>query len=156
VHVAVLQAKPRGRADGTGGQEPHGAAGVEPIEDAPHGIVSKGLRGSRLAQEDRSVLVCKELFEALEGTPATQRIQHEAENDRACVHGHCCGHGVIDEADQAQWVGVCFDKGQMLDGRHFDLGRDIKHGFWRSKYHIPPNLVVKPRHLPHPLALGKA
>ena len=45
VHVASLQVKPCDRADGTVGKEPHRAKVVEAIEDAPHGIIGKGLRG---------------------------------------------------------------------------------------------------------------
>jgi hypothetical protein len=45
VHIAASQVKPRDRADGTIGKEPHGAEVVEAIEDAPHGIIRKGLRG---------------------------------------------------------------------------------------------------------------
>ena len=62
VPVAVLQAKPHGSADGTGGKETHGAAVVETLEDAPPGIVSTGRRGERLAQEALRVVVRKELF----------------------------------------------------------------------------------------------
>jgi hypothetical protein len=45
VHVASLQVKPGDRADSTIGKEPHRAEVVEAIEDAPHGIIGKGLRG---------------------------------------------------------------------------------------------------------------
>src|SRR5215470_9499296 len=34
---------------------------------------------------------------------------------------------MIDEADEAQLVGIRFDNGQMLDGIHFDLGRYARH-----------------------------
>src|SRR4030095_16381125 len=34
---------------------------------------------------------------------------------------------MINEADEAQLVGIRFDNGQMLDGIHFDLGRYARH-----------------------------
>src|SRR5262245_49930556 len=42
VHLAALQAKPRGHSGGTGGEESHGAKGVEASEDTPRGIVVQG------------------------------------------------------------------------------------------------------------------
>ena len=45
VDIASLQVKPGDRADGAVGQEPHRAEVVKAIEDAPHGIIGKGLRG---------------------------------------------------------------------------------------------------------------
>ena len=73
-HRAALQAKSRSSADGTGGKEPHRAAVVEAIEDAPHGIVVKSVRREGLPQEELGVLRGEELFSALEWATATQRI----------------------------------------------------------------------------------
>jgi hypothetical protein len=62
VHRASLQAKPRGRPDGTGREEPHRAKVVEAIEDTARGIVVQGLRGDCLTQKKLSVLLGEELF----------------------------------------------------------------------------------------------
>ena len=123
VHIAALQAKPRGRPDRTGREELHGADVVEAIEDTAHGIIVKGVRRDSLAQEQFGVLMGKALFQALQRAAATQRIQHKAQYDRARVHVHLRGHIVIDEADEAQLVGVGFENGQMLDGVDLDLGQ---------------------------------
>src|SRR4029450_14018921 len=65
VHIAALQAKPRGRPDCTGREEPHRAKVVEAIEDTARGIALQGLRGGRLTQTRLSVLLCGELFYAV-------------------------------------------------------------------------------------------
>jgi hypothetical protein len=62
VPIAPLQAKPHDGADGTGGKQPQGTKVVEAIEDAPHGIVGKGLRGDRLPQEELGILMREKLF----------------------------------------------------------------------------------------------
>jgi hypothetical protein len=62
VHRTALQATLCGSADGTGGQEPHGAEVVEAIEDAPHDIVVQGVRREGFTQEEFGVLMGKELF----------------------------------------------------------------------------------------------
>src|SRR6266568_1639706 len=59
---------------------------------------------------------------------ATQRIQHETQHDGARVHVHLCRDIMIDEADEAQLVGIRFDNRQMLDGVHCDLRRYPRHG----------------------------
>jgi hypothetical protein len=62
VHIAALYAKPCGSTDGTGGKEPHGAEVVEAIEDAPHGIIIKGVRREGFTQEEFGILMGEELF----------------------------------------------------------------------------------------------
>src|SRR5215468_11942260 len=64
VPIAALQAKPGGRPDRTGRQEPHGAKVGETIEDPARGIVIQGLRGHRLAEEQGGVLLSAELCQA--------------------------------------------------------------------------------------------
>ena len=58
----------------------------------------------------------KELFQTVQRAAATERIQHEAQHDRARVHVHLGRHAVIDEPDEAQLVGVGFDNRQMWTG----------------------------------------
>jgi hypothetical protein len=70
----------------------------------------------------------KELFQAIPGATATERIQYQAQHDRARIHVHLCRHEVLDKSDKAQLVGVGFDNGQMVDGVHLDLGRYTMHG----------------------------
>jgi hypothetical protein len=48
--------------NGTSGKEPHRAKVIEAIEDTAHGIISKGMWGEGLTQEEFGVLVSEELF----------------------------------------------------------------------------------------------
>src|SRR5215470_17859101 len=73
--VATLQATPHGRPDRTGREEPHGTKVVEASEDTPRGIVVQGLWGHGLASEQCGVLLGEELFQAVQRTAATERIQ---------------------------------------------------------------------------------
>ena len=126
MHRTARQAKPCGRADGTGGQEPHGAEVIEAIQDAPNGIVIQGVWREGVTQEEFGVLMGEKRFSAIEWAPATERIEHEAQHDRARVHVYLRGHGVMDEANEASLVGVGFEHGQMVDGVHLDLGWEAR------------------------------
>src|SRR5919108_3577502 len=75
VHIAALQAKPHGRPDRTGREEPHRAKVVEAIEDTSRGIVVQGLRGYSCTQKKLGVLLGEELFQAVQRTAATERLQ---------------------------------------------------------------------------------
>jgi hypothetical protein len=120
VHLAALPAKPRGRPPRTGREELHSADLLEASEDTAHGILVHGLRRERLADEPCGVWLGKERFHAGQRAAATQRIHHQAPHDRARVHLHRRGHIVSDEA---QVVGVGFEKGQMVDGVDRACGR---------------------------------
>jgi hypothetical protein len=128
VHVTALQAKPGGSADRTGCEEPHRAEVVEAIEDTPHAIIGKSLRGDGLAQEQCGVLLRKELSQAVQRAAAPQRIQHKPQHDRARVHLHLCRDVVVDKANEAQLVSVGLDNRQMVDGIDLDSGRYVRHG----------------------------
>jgi hypothetical protein len=80
------------------------------------------MRGHRLAEEQCGVLLGEELFQAVQRTAATERIQHQGQHDRTCVHLHRRRHVVIDQADEAQLVGIGLHNGQMVDGVHLDSG----------------------------------
>ena len=108
---AALQATPRGRPDGTGREEPHGAAGGEAIEDTARGIVVQGRRGYGLTSEQCGVLLGEARFQAVQRTAAAERIQHQGQHDRASVPLHRRRPVVIDQADEAQWVGVGRENG---------------------------------------------
>src|SRR5262249_17267531 len=95
---------------------------VEAIEDTSRGIVVQGLRGDCLPQKQLRVLLGEELFQAVQRTTATERIQHHGEHDRPGIHPHLRRHVVIDQADEAQLVGVGLENGQMVDRVHLDSG----------------------------------
>ena len=128
MHRAALQVKPHAGADRTGGKEPHGTEVVEAIQGAPDSIIGKGLRGYGLAQEEFGVLMGEELFSAGERAPTAQRISDQPKHDRARVHIHRCGHGVIDKPDEAELVSIGFDNWQVVDRIDFDGGWDVQHG----------------------------
>jgi hypothetical protein len=68
----------------------------------------------------------KALFSAIERAPATQRIAHKAQHDRARVHVHLWGPIGIDAADEAQLGGVGFENGPRVDGGYLALGWDAR------------------------------
>jgi hypothetical protein len=121
VHGASFHGNPRARADGTIGPEPPRAKGVAAVADAPHGLIRKGLWGSCLTQEECGILGREALVEAVERAPATPRLQDKAQDDRACVHVPLRGHGVMDEADEAQVISGRLANGAMGDGVHLAL-----------------------------------
>ena len=61
------------------------------------------------------------------GRTATQRLQHAPQDDGARVHGHLWRDSMIDEAHEAQLVGIRFANRPRLDGGHFDLRRSPRH-----------------------------
>jgi hypothetical protein len=138
VPSAAFQAKPQGRADGTGRPEPPGAAVVKASEDAPSRVIRASLGGERLASEPCGVLVGQDLCQAGERAAATQRLEHEAQHEGARVHVHRCGYGVMDAANQAQLGSGGFANGQRVDGGHLDRRRDalqtsLSWGPWSAR-----------------------
>jgi hypothetical protein len=128
VHVAALHANPRGSPAGTGREECDGPHVIEASQDAPYGIVVKGLGREGLAQEQCCVLGGKALVHTVEGAAATEGIQDQPQHDRARVHVHRRGHVVSDESDAAPLGSVGCDHGPRVDGVHLDRGRSIMHG----------------------------
>ena len=136
MHIAVLYAKPHAGADSTGSEELHRTKVIETIEDAPHGIIGKGLRGYCLAQEELGVLLGKELFSTVEWATATERIQHQAKHDRARVQVHLRGYTVIDKANETQLVSIGLDNRQMVDGIDLDSRRYGRHKALRQRIRL--------------------
>jgi hypothetical protein len=128
VSIAVFHATPCRGPDGTGRTDLHGAHVVEAIEDTPHGLVVTGMWREGLAQEQLGVLVGKTLFQPIQRTAATERIQHEAEHDGARVHVHLGGHEVVDEPDEVKRVSVGFDNREMCNRIGLDRVRCARHG----------------------------
>ena len=123
VPIAALHTKPRGRPDRTGREALQGAQVRETSEDAPHGLVVQGVWRDRLAQEPCGLLLGTDRCQAVEGAAATERSSHEAPHARAGVHVPLRGPIVLEEAHEAQLVGVGVDHGPMVDGVDLDRGR---------------------------------
>lgn len=121
--VALVSATARRRTHGTRGADLPRAPIVEAIAAAADLSIVNGHRGSRGAPAPFGVVVGTERFDAIHGSPAAERVQHEAQDDRARLPVHRWRPSVLDQADKAQLVGVGFDHGPMVDGVHCDLGR---------------------------------
>ena len=60
-------------------------------------IIVKDLRWEVPAQEQGRVVVGEELFQAIQGTPATQGIQHHPEYHYARIDLHLRRHQLVDD-----------------------------------------------------------
>jgi len=119
---ATLHAKPWSGPDRTGRAEPPGAKGVAAIEPTPRGLVVPGLRGDGLPPKQRRVVRGEALFQAVQRPAATERLHHHGQHDRPGIHPPRWRHGVLEQADAAQVVGVGLANGQMVDGVPLDSG----------------------------------
>jgi hypothetical protein len=128
VDVAALHANPGDGPYGPGRDARPGSPGVAASEPAPHRIVVAGVRRKRRAHEPCGVVVGQTRCHAGQRPAATARIPHAAPHDRARVHLHRRGHGVMDPPDAAQLVGLGLDHRQLGDGVALDGGRSVRPG----------------------------
>ena len=80
----------------TGGKNLHGPHGIEALQDAPHGVIMKGVRREGLAQQQGRVLVGKALFQTVQGTAPTQGIEDHAQHNSPGIDPHLGRHQLID------------------------------------------------------------
>ena len=65
-------------------------------------------------------MVRKELFQAIQGTPATEGIEDHPQHNRPGIDLHLGRHHRMNRFNQADLVRIGFHNGQMLDVVRFD------------------------------------
>jgi hypothetical protein len=119
VDVALVEATDARGPHGPGGEHLHRAGVLEAIQDPPYGVVLKSLRHDRLPHQEGRSWVCQERCPALQGTPAAQGIEAQAQHTRPWIDGPRGWHHLLEGCYEAALVRIGLPKGQRVDGGRF-------------------------------------